>query len=60
MCLQTSSVRQYQKWNRNGSEIVFNTTIPVTRKIFRDQMVFNGRSERITPDFNTERTCYIK
>jgi hypothetical protein len=33
MCLQTSSIRPYQKWNWNGSEIVFDTSIPVSRKL---------------------------
>ena len=37
MCLQTSSIRPYQKWNWNGSEIVYKTAIPTTRKLTKNK-----------------------
>jgi hypothetical protein len=33
MCLQTSSVRPYQKWNWNGNDIVHDSAIPASRPL---------------------------
>lgn len=39
MCLHTSPVRPYQKWNWNGSEIVHDTAIPASRKLTRKNKI---------------------
>jgi hypothetical protein len=60
MCLQTSSLRPYQKWNWNGSEIVFDTSIPVTRKIIREQRTITKFPVDIREFITIENNTVIK
>ncbi len=60
MCLQTSSIRPYQKWNWNGSEIVFDTSIPVSRKIIREQKTITKFPVDIREFITIENNAVIK
>jgi hypothetical protein len=60
MCLQTSSIRPYQKWNWNGSEIVFDTSIPVSRQIIREKKTITKFPVDIREFITIENNAVIK
>lgn len=60
MCLQTSSIRPYQKWNWNGSEIVYDTSIPASRKLIRGKKTILKFPVDIREFISIENNAVIK
>jgi hypothetical protein len=60
MCLQTSSIRPFQKWNWNGSEIVYDTAIPASRKLVKGKETIHKFPIDIREFISIENNAVIK
>jgi len=60
MCLRTSSIRPYQKWNWNGSEIVHDTDIPTTRTLTKGNKIIHKFPTDIRQFITIENNAVVK